>query len=106
MEFESSRSRFGTDSVRKGALIISTEYGKPGNSGKNSNTMVQSDGNFSEKGNTLRGIETFFLLLPKQPQPALQALGNKWAQERKGARRLKQPKFSVPFVWTSSASLE
>ena len=70
MEFESSRSRFGTDSVRKGALIISTEYGKPGNSGKNSNTMVQSGGNFSEKGNTLRGIETFFLLLPKQLWPA------------------------------------
>ena len=52
MEFESSRSRFGTDSVRKGALIIPTEYGKPDNSGKNSNTMVQSGGNFSEKGNT------------------------------------------------------
>ena len=53
-------------------------YGKLRNSGENSNGMVHLGGNFPEKSNTFRGI-TFFLFLPKQP------------------------KFSVPFVWITSA---
>ena len=40
-------------------------YGKPGNSGENSNgIMVHPDGNFPDKINTFRGI-TFFPFLPK-----------------------------------------
>ena len=53
-------------------------YGKPTNSRENSNGAVNSGGNFPEKNNTFRGI-TFFPFLPK---------------------RLK---FSVPFVWITSA---
>ena len=55
-------------------------YGKPGNSGENSNGTVHPGGNFPEKRNTFRGI-TFFPFLPK---------------------RLK---FFVPFVWLTSARL-
>ena len=53
-------------------------YGKPGNSGENSNGTVHPVGNFPEKSNTFRGI-IFFLFLQKRP------------------------KFSVPFVWITSA---
>ena len=55
-------------------------YGKPGNSGENSNGTVHPGGNFPEKSITFRGI-IFFLFLPKRP------------------------KFSVPFVWITSARL-
>ena len=55
-------------------------YGKPGNSRENSNGMVHPGGNYAEKSNTFRGI-TSFPFLPK---------------------RLK---FSVPFVWITSARL-
>ena len=55
-------------------------YGKPENSGENSNGKVHPGGNFPEKSNTFRGI-TFFPFLPKRP------------------------KFSVPFVWITSARL-
>ena len=53
---------------------------KPENSGENSNRTVHPGGNFPEKSNTFRGI-TFFPFLPKRP------------------------KFSVPFVWVTSARL-
>ena len=54
-------------------------YGKPGNSGENSNGTVHPGGLFPEKkSNTFRGI-TFFPLSPKRP------------------------KFSVPFVGITSA---
>ena len=55
-------------------------YGKPGNSGENSNGTVHPVEIFRKKGNTFRGI-TFFPFLPKRP------------------------KFSVPFVWITSARL-
>ena len=55
-------------------------YGKTGNSAENSNGTVHPGGNFPEKINTFRGI-TFFPFLP---------------------RRLR---FSVPFVWITSARL-
>ena len=55
-------------------------YGKPGNSGENSTGTVQPGENCQEKRNTFRGI-TFTLFLPKRP------------------------KFSVPFVWITSARL-
>ena len=55
-------------------------YGKPRNSGENSNGTVHPGGNFPEKSNTFRVI-TFFPFLPKRP------------------------KFSVPFVWITSARL-
>ena len=55
-------------------------YGKPGNSGENSNGAVHPGWDFQEKSNTLRGI-TFFPFLPKQP------------------------KFSVPFVWFTNVRL-
>ena len=55
-------------------------YGKPRNSRENSNGTVHPCGNFPEKSNTFRGV-TFFSFLPK---------------------RLK---FSVPFVWITSARL-
>ena len=44
-------------------------YGKPGNTGENSNGMVYHDpgGNFPEKSNTFRGI-TCFPFLPKRPK--------------------------------------
>ena len=42
-------------------------YGKPGNSGENSNGTVHPGGNFPEKSNTFRGI-TFFTCLPKRPK--------------------------------------
>ena len=38
-------------------------YGKPGNSGGNSNGTVHHGGNFPEKSNSFRGI-TFFAFLP------------------------------------------
>ena len=56
-------------------------YGKPGNSGENSNGTVYSGGNFPGKNNTFRGI-TFFPFLPKQPE------------------------YSVPFVCITSARLQ
>ena len=55
-------------------------FGRPENSGENSNKTVHPGGNFPEKSNTFRGI-TFFPFLPKRP------------------------KFSVPFVWVTSARL-
>ena len=55
-------------------------YGKPRNSVENSNGTVHPGGNFPEKSNAFRGI-TFF--------PFLQ----------------KRLKFSVPFVWITSATL-
>ena len=55
-------------------------YGKPGNSGQNSDGTVYPGGNFPEKSNTFRGI-IFFPFLPKRP------------------------KFSVSFVWITSARL-
>jgi len=42
-------------------------YGKPGNTGENSNGMVYPGGNFPEKSNAFWGI-TFFPFLPKQPK--------------------------------------
>ena len=56
-------------------------YGKHGNSKENSNGMVHPDGDFPEKSDTFRGILPFFPFLPKRP------------------------KFSVPFVWITSARL-
>ena len=56
-------------------------YGKPGNSGENSNGTVYSGGNFPGKNNTFRGI-TFFPFLPKQPE------------------------YSVPFFCITSARLQ
>ena len=57
-------------------------YGKPGNSGENSNGTVLSWWKFSgKKSYTFRGI-TFFPFLAKQP------------------------KFSVPFVWITSTRLQ
>ena len=57
-------------------------YGKPGNSGENSNGTVLSWWKFSgKKSNNFRGI-TFLPFLAKQP------------------------KFSVPFVWITSARLQ
>ena len=56
-------------------------YGKPGNSGENSNGTVYSGGNFPGKNNTFRGI-TFFPFLPKQRE------------------------YSVPFVCITSARLQ
>ena len=55
-------------------------YGKPGNFGVNSNGTAHPSENFLEKRNTFRGT-TFFPFLPKRP------------------------KFSVPFVWITSARL-
>ena len=55
-------------------------YGKPRNFGENSNGTVHKGGNFPEKSNTFRVI-TVFLFLQKLP------------------------KFSLPFVWTTSARL-
>ena len=55
-------------------------YGKPRNFGENSNGTVHKGGNFPEKSNTFRGITVFLFL-----------------------RKL--PKFSLPFVWTTSARL-
>ena len=55
-------------------------YGKPGNSGENSNGTAHPGGNFPENSNTFRGI-TFLPFLPKRP------------------------KFFVPFVWLTSARL-
>ena len=57
-------------------------YGKPGNSGENSNGTVYPGGNFpGKKNNTFRGI-TFFPFLPKQPE------------------------YSVPFFCITSAKLQ
>ena len=56
-------------------------FGKPGNSGENSNGTVHPGGNFPEKSKRFRGI-TFFPFLPKRP------------------------KFSVPFVWITRARLQ
>ena len=55
-------------------------YGKPGNTGENSNGMVYPGGNFPKKSNTFRGI-TCFPFLPKRP------------------------KLFVPFVWLISTRL-
>ena len=55
-------------------------YGKPGNSGENSNGTVHPGRSFPEKSNTFRSI-TFFPFFPKQP------------------------KFYVSFVWITSARL-
>ena len=71
---------------RCGKIVIQTGSayhlcGKPSNSGENSNGTVQPGGNFPEKSNRFRGI-TFFPFLPKRP------------------------KFSVPFVWITSARLQ
>ena len=55
-------------------------YGKPGNSGENSNGTVHPGGNFPENSNTFRGV-TFLPFLPNRP------------------------KFFVPFVWLTSARL-
>ena len=70
---------------RCGKIVIQTGSayhlcGKPSNFGENSNGTVHPGGNFPEKSNTFRGI-TFFPFLPKRP------------------------KFSVPFVWITSARL-
>ena len=64
--------------LRRGTGSAYQLYGKPGNSGKNSNGTAHPGGNFPEKSNTFRGT-TFFPFL------------------------LKRPKFSVPFVWITSA---
>ena len=45
-------------------------YGKPGNSGENSNRTVHSGGNFPEKYYTFRGFDRF-PFLPKRPKFSL-----------------------------------
>ena len=45
-------------------------YGKPGNSGENSNRTVHSGGNFLEKYYTFRGFDRF-PFLPKRPNFSL-----------------------------------
>ena len=45
-------------------------YGKPGNSGENSNRTVHSSGNFPEKNYTFRGFDRF-PFLPKRPKFSL-----------------------------------
>ena len=50
-------------------------YGKPGNSGENSNGTVHSGGNISvKKRNTSLGI-TFFPFLPKRPKFSVPVVG-------------------------------
>ena len=66
--------------LRRGTGSAYHLYGKPGNSGKNSDGTAHPGGNFPEKSDRFRGT-TFFPFLPKRP------------------------KFSVPFVWITSARL-